>query len=140
MKIRLRAPSTDQSSRRPSHRKKCTRTANCFIGRHPSTGSTFTRNPVSSRTILRRLAEGHLGSRHPLHGLPLTSTHQHLHMEWCHARGNWTAAEWNQVVFSYANRDSISAVMIIVFVRGYPVVNASILSLLYSDTPLPQLE
>ncbi|GFT31645.1 uncharacterized protein TNCV_230841 [Trichonephila clavipes] len=42
-KTRLRMPSTDQSSRRPSYRKKCTRTANCFIRRHSSTGSTFIR-------------------------------------------------------------------------------------------------
>ncbi|GFT72853.1 HTH_Tnp_Tc3_2 domain-containing protein [Trichonephila clavipes] len=33
----------------------------------PSLGS-----PVSSRTIRRCLAEGHLGSRRPLRGLPLT--------------------------------------------------------------------
>ncbi|GFX61548.1 HTH_Tnp_Tc3_2 domain-containing protein [Trichonephila clavipes] len=37
------------------------------------------------------------------------------------------------------NPDSISAVMTIVFVNGDPVVNASILTLLYSNTPLPQL-
>ncbi|GFW15352.1 uncharacterized protein TNCV_3740561 [Trichonephila clavipes] len=37
------------------------------------------------------------------------------------------------------NPDSISAVMTIVFVCGDPVVNASILPLLYSNTPLPQL-
>ncbi|GFV71873.1 uncharacterized protein TNCV_2458081 [Trichonephila clavipes] len=36
-KTRLRMPSTEQSSRRPPHRKKCTRTANCFNGRHPGT-------------------------------------------------------------------------------------------------------
>ncbi|GFT51749.1 uncharacterized protein TNCV_4440491 [Trichonephila clavipes] len=36
---RLRAPSIDQSSRRPPHRKKYTRTANCFIDRHPRTDS-----------------------------------------------------------------------------------------------------
>ncbi|GFX77611.1 uncharacterized protein TNCV_1752221 [Trichonephila clavipes] len=65
MKTRLRTSSTDQSSRRPP-RKKCTRTVNYFIGRHPRTGSTFIRAPVSSRTIRRRLAEGHLGSRRPL--------------------------------------------------------------------------
>ncbi|GFV20608.1 transposable element Tcb2 transposase [Trichonephila clavipes] len=35
------------------------------------------------------------------------------------------------------NPDSISAVMTIVFVCGDPVVNVSILSWLYSDTPLP---
>ncbi|GFT58645.1 transposable element Tcb2 transposase [Trichonephila clavipes] len=32
--------------------------------------------PVSSRTIRRRLAEGHLGSRHPIRVLPLTPTHR----------------------------------------------------------------
>ncbi|GFW87796.1 transposable element Tcb2 transposase [Trichonephila clavipes] len=35
--------------------------------------------PVSSRTIRRRLAEGHLGS---LRVLPLTPTHRCLHLEW----------------------------------------------------------
>ncbi|GFU84470.1 transposable element Tcb1 transposase [Trichonephila clavipes] len=56
--------------------------------------------PVSARTIRRRLAQGHLGSRCPLRVLPLTPTHRGLRLEWCHARGNWTAAEWNPVVFS----------------------------------------
>ncbi|GFS84029.1 transposable element Tcb1 transposase [Trichonephila clavipes] len=36
--------------------------------------------------------------------LPLTPTHRHLCLEWCRARGNWTAAEWNQVVFSDESR------------------------------------
>ncbi|GFX52517.1 transposable element Tcb2 transposase [Trichonephila clavipes] len=49
--------------------------------------------PVSSQTIRRRLAEGHLGSRRPLLVVPLTPTHRRLHLEWCRARGNWTAAE-----------------------------------------------
>ncbi|GFX83469.1 HTH_Tnp_Tc3_2 domain-containing protein [Trichonephila clavipes] len=31
--------------------------------------------PVSSRIMRMRLAEGHLGSRCPLHALPLTPTH-----------------------------------------------------------------
>ncbi|GFU47583.1 transposable element Tcb1 transposase [Trichonephila clavipes] len=44
--------------------------------------------------------ERHLGSRCPLRVLLLTPTHGHLRLEWCHARGNWTSAEWNQVVFS----------------------------------------
>ncbi|GFW32235.1 transposable element Tcb2 transposase [Trichonephila clavipes] len=56
--------------------------------------------PVSSRTIRRRLAEGHLRSRCPLSMLPLTPTHRRLRLEWYHKRRNWTAAEWNQVVFS----------------------------------------
>ncbi|GFW77840.1 uncharacterized protein TNCV_3404131 [Trichonephila clavipes] len=40
-----RTPLTDQSSRRPPHHKKYTRTSNCFIGHHPGTGSTFIRDP-----------------------------------------------------------------------------------------------
>ncbi|GFW74826.1 transposable element Tcb2 transposase [Trichonephila clavipes] len=56
-KTRLRTPSNDQSSRRQQHRKKCTRTANCFIGPHPGTGSAFTRDP--------------LVWRHHVHGAPL---------------------------------------------------------------------
>ncbi|GFX66008.1 transposable element Tcb2 transposase [Trichonephila clavipes] len=63
----------------------------------------------SSRTIRRHLAEGHLGSRRPLRVLPLTSTHRRLCLEWCHARGNWTTAEWNQVVFSDESRFNLSS-------------------------------
>ncbi|GFW29777.1 transposable element Tcb2 transposase [Trichonephila clavipes] len=59
---------------------------------------------VSSRTIQRRLDEGHLGSRHPLRVLPLTPTHRRLCLEWCRARGNWPTAEWNQVDFSDESR------------------------------------
>ncbi|GFX87814.1 uncharacterized protein TNCV_2190901 [Trichonephila clavipes] len=70
----LMTHSTDQSSRRPQHREKCTRTANCFIDRHPGTGSTFTRDPASYRIIQRCLAEGHLGSRRPL---------RVLNLQWC---------------------------------------------------------
>ncbi|GFT13047.1 hypothetical protein TNCV_431601 [Trichonephila clavipes] len=42
--------------------------------------------PASYRTIRRRLAEGHLGSRHLLRVLPLTPTHGRLGLEGCHAR------------------------------------------------------
>ncbi|GFW21058.1 transposable element Tcb2 transposase [Trichonephila clavipes] len=38
------------------------------------------------------LAEGHLGSWHPLRVLPLTPTHRRIRLERCRARGNWTAA------------------------------------------------
>ncbi|GFX64180.1 transposable element Tcb2 transposase [Trichonephila clavipes] len=65
--------------------------------------------PVSSRTIRRRLFEGHLESRRPLHVLPLTPTHRRLRLEWCRARGNWTAAEWNQVVFKDESRFNLSS-------------------------------
>ncbi|GFT85076.1 transposable element Tcb2 transposase [Trichonephila clavipes] len=101
---------------------------------------------VSSRTIRRRLAEGHLGSRRPLRVLPLTPTHLRLRLEWCRARGNWTAVEWNQVVFSDArarerereSRFNLSSDDSHVRVWR-PLVNASIWPLHYSDTPLPQL-
>ncbi|GFV65470.1 transposable element Tcb2 transposase [Trichonephila clavipes] len=65
--------------------------------------------PVSSRTIRRRLAEGHLGSRRPLRVLPLTSTHQHLRLEWCRALGNWTAAELSQAVFRDESKFNLSS-------------------------------
>ncbi|GFV13608.1 transposable element Tcb2 transposase [Trichonephila clavipes] len=64
---------------------------------------------VSSRTIRRRLAEGHLGSRRPLRELPLTPTYRRLRLERCRARGNWTAAEWKQVVFSDECRFNLSS-------------------------------
>ncbi|GFU89367.1 transposable element Tcb2 transposase [Trichonephila clavipes] len=64
--------------------------------------------PVSSRIIRRRLAEGHLGSRHPLRVLPLTLTHRRLRLEWCWLRGHWTAVEWNQVVFRDESRFNLS--------------------------------
>ncbi|GFX97315.1 transposable element Tcb2 transposase [Trichonephila clavipes] len=64
--------------------------------------------PVSLRTLRRCLTEGHLGSRRPLRVLPLTPTHRRLRLEWCHARRNWTAAEWNQVVFSDVSRFNLS--------------------------------
>ncbi|PRD22694.1 UNVERIFIED_CONTAM: hypothetical protein NCL1_48447 [Trichonephila clavipes] len=100
---------TDQTSRKSLHRKKYTRTANCFIGRHPGNDSTFIRVlPVSSRTIRRRLTEGHFGSRHPLRVLPFTSIHRRLCLKCCQERGNWTTTEGNQVVFSDESRFNLS--------------------------------
>ncbi|GFV10348.1 transposable element Tcb1 transposase [Trichonephila clavipes] len=97
------------------------------------TGSTFIRAPVSSRTIRRCLAERHLRSRCPLRLRPLTPTHRCLHLEWSHAQGNWTAAEWNQVVFGDESRFNLSSDNNRVRVWS-PVVNSSILPLIYSDT------
>ncbi|GFT16508.1 transposable element Tcb1 transposase [Trichonephila clavipes] len=65
--------------------------------------------PVVEKTTTSCLAEGHLGSRRPLRVLPLTPTHRRLRLEWCHARGNWTAAEWNQVAFSDESRFNLSS-------------------------------
>ncbi|GFV86189.1 transposable element Tcb2 transposase [Trichonephila clavipes] len=65
--------------------------------------------PVSSRTVRRCLAEGHLESLRPLRVLPLTPTHRRLRLEWCHARGNWTAVEWNQVFCSDKSRFNLSS-------------------------------
>ncbi|GFT38272.1 transposable element Tcb1 transposase [Trichonephila clavipes] len=45
----------------------------------------------------------------PLRVLLLKPTHRHLRLEWCPARENWTAAEWNQVVFSEESRFSLSS-------------------------------
>ncbi|GFY09062.1 transposable element Tcb2 transposase [Trichonephila clavipes] len=100
-----------QTSRREDYRiGGCPRTANCFVGRHPGTGSTPSLGAlVSSGTIRKRLAEGHLGSRLPLRVLPLTPTHRRFRLEWCCTRGNWTAVEWNQVVFSDESRYNLSS-------------------------------
>ncbi|GFW80549.1 transposable element Tcb2 transposase [Trichonephila clavipes] len=65
--------------------------------------------PVSSRTMRRRICEGHLGLRHSLHVLPLTPTDRRLRLEWCRARGNWTTEEWNQVVLSDESRFNLSS-------------------------------
>ncbi|GFV45204.1 transposable element Tcb2 transposase [Trichonephila clavipes] len=46
------------------------------------------RIPVSSRTIRKHLAKGHLESWHPLRVLPLTLTHRRLRLEGCRTRGN----------------------------------------------------
>ncbi|GFT67219.1 transposable element Tcb2 transposase [Trichonephila clavipes] len=104
----LRTPSTDQS-RRPPHCKKCMRTAHCFISRHPGQVAPSLGALLSSRTIRRRLAEGHLGSWCPLHMLPLTPNHQRHRLKWYRARGNWTAAEWNRVVFIDESRFNLSS-------------------------------
>ncbi|GFW09749.1 transposable element Tcb2 transposase [Trichonephila clavipes] len=65
--------------------------------------------PVSSRTIRRRMTEGHLGSRRALRMLPLTPTHRRLRLEWCRERGNWAAGEWKQVVFSDESRVNLNS-------------------------------
>ncbi|GFU74995.1 transposable element Tcb2 transposase [Trichonephila clavipes] len=36
-------------------------------------------------------------------------THRRLHLKWCHVRGKWTAAKWNQVVFSDESRLNLSS-------------------------------
>ncbi|GFV49332.1 HTH_Tnp_Tc3_2 domain-containing protein [Trichonephila clavipes] len=77
------------------------------------------RAPVSSQTIRKHLAEGHLRSRHPLRVMPFTPTHQCLRLEWCRARG--TGLHRNGTRSSFAtNPDSISTVMTIMFVSGAP--------------------
>ncbi|GFW62300.1 transposable element Tcb2 transposase [Trichonephila clavipes] len=64
--------------------------------------------PLSSRSIRRRLAKRHLGWRRSFPVLPLTPSHRRLSLEWCLPRGNWTAAEGYQVVFSDEFRFNLS--------------------------------
>ncbi|GFV91207.1 uncharacterized protein TNCV_897281 [Trichonephila clavipes] len=99
--IKLRAPSTVQSSKRPSHHTTRMYRVNCLIGRYLDSSSTFTAGPVSSQNITRCMVEQHLVSRRPLRVLPMTPTHRHFRFEWCCARWNRTATEWNHVVLSY---------------------------------------
>ncbi|GFT14972.1 hypothetical protein TNCV_4315621 [Trichonephila clavipes] len=72
---RLRTPSVDQSSRRPSHHTTRMRRATCLIGAVQKQAESSIRNPMSSRTTAKHLAEGHLVSRGPLRVLPMTPTH-----------------------------------------------------------------
>ncbi|GFW99971.1 transposable element Tcb2 transposase [Trichonephila clavipes] len=65
--------------------------------------------PASARTKRRCLTECHLRSRRPLRVLPLKHTHRRLRLEWYRARGNWTAAQCNQVVFSDESRFNLSS-------------------------------
>ncbi|GFY21160.1 uncharacterized protein TNCV_3992041 [Trichonephila clavipes] len=102
-KTRLRTLSTNQSSRRPPHRKKCTHTANCFIGHHPGPSRTFTRALVSSRTIRTHLAEGQLGSRRELRVLPLMPTHRRP--DWSGAAHEETGLQRNGSKSSLATRE-----------------------------------
>ncbi|GFW63548.1 transposable element Tcb2 transposase [Trichonephila clavipes] len=97
-----------QTSRREDRHIVRNTRSNCSIGRLPGTGSTFTRAPVSSRTIRRHLAEGNFRSWCPFRLLPLTPTHQRLRLKWFHVRLSWTAAEGNQVVLSDESRFNLS--------------------------------
>ncbi|GFU28736.1 transposable element Tcb2 transposase [Trichonephila clavipes] len=69
---------------------------------------SFTRRPNSGRPRqISRREERHI--LRPILVLPLTPTHQRLRLEWRRAPGNWTAAEWNQIVFSDKSRFNLSS-------------------------------
>ncbi|GFW16169.1 transposable element Tcb2 transposase [Trichonephila clavipes] len=76
---------------------------------------------VSSRTIQRRLAERHLGSRCPLRVLPLTPTHRRPPIDasvWSGAAHEETGLQWNGTRSSLVTSlDSISTVMTQQYVR-----------------------
>ncbi|GFS60726.1 transposable element Tcb2 transposase [Trichonephila clavipes] len=137
-KNRLRQPPRHTSHREDHHivrnaRVQPTASLAAIEAVAPSLGA-----PVSFRTVRRRMAEGHLGSRRPLRVLPLTPTHRRLRLEWCSTRGNWTAAEWNQVVFSDESRINLSSDANRVRVwrpRSERLHHA----LLYIDSPLQQM-
>ncbi|GFU69660.1 transposable element Tcb1 transposase [Trichonephila clavipes] len=48
-------------------------------------------------------------SRRSLRVLPVTSSYRRLHLEWCGARLNWIAEEWNKVVFRDESRFNLSS-------------------------------
>ncbi|GFX91196.1 transposable element Tcb2 transposase [Trichonephila clavipes] len=105
-------------TRRPGsrHPRQNSRREDRYIVRntrvHPTASSSTTQAQVapslgahvSSRTIQRCLAERYLESRCSIRVLHLTPT-----FEWYHARGNWTAEEWIQVVFSDESRFNLSS-------------------------------
>ncbi|GFX70715.1 uncharacterized protein TNCV_1032431 [Trichonephila clavipes] len=95
---------------------------------------SFTRRPGSGRPRLTSRREDHHIVRNA-RVQPTASTSRHSG-----AALEETGLQWNGTRSTLVtNPDSISAVMTIVFVCGDPVLNASILPLLYRDTPLPQL-
>ncbi|KFM68472.1 hypothetical protein X975_07024, partial [Stegodyphus mimosarum] len=55
---------------------------------------SVTHDPVSARTIRRRLQQSSLSARRPLLRLPLTQNRRRLRRQWCDERRIWTA-EWN---------------------------------------------
>ncbi|GFY05399.1 uncharacterized protein TNCV_960951 [Trichonephila clavipes] len=133
-------PLTDQSSRRPPHRKKCKCTANCFIGRHPGTVNTFTRGPCLFLNHTKAPGLRTFGIAAPITCAALDAHPSTPPFGVSGATHEETGLQRNGTRSSLAtNPDSISAVVTIVFVCGDPVVSASIPPLLYSDTPLPQL-
>ncbi|GFY03265.1 transposable element Tcb2 transposase [Trichonephila clavipes] len=70
---------------------------------------SFTRRPGSGRPRQTSRREDRHIITAPLCVLPLTPTHRRLRLEWCRSRGNWTAAERNQVVFSDESRYNLSS-------------------------------
>ncbi|GFV39143.1 transposable element Tcb2 transposase [Trichonephila clavipes] len=84
-----------------------TRRVACQLGRSdcvPIASSAAIQAQVAPSLRAPEKVEGHLQLWHPLRVLPLTPDHRRLHLEWCYARGNRTAVEWNQVVFSDKSR------------------------------------
>ncbi|GFX85546.1 transposable element Tcb1 transposase [Trichonephila clavipes] len=65
--------------------------------------------PVVKKTAPSCLDEGHLGSWCPFNVPPLKPTHRRLRLKWCRVRRNWTAVEWNQVVFSGESRFNLNS-------------------------------
>ncbi|GFS52990.1 transposable element Tcb2 transposase [Trichonephila clavipes] len=64
---------------------------------------------MSVRVITMRLAERQLLSWRPLRILLFAPPNHHLRLKWCQAGSDWTAAEWNKVVFSNESRFSLSS-------------------------------
>ncbi|GFV28576.1 transposable element Tcb2 transposase [Trichonephila clavipes] len=59
--------------------------------------TSFTRRPGSGRPRQTSRREDHHIVRNAR--VQLTASSAAIQAQWCRARGNWTAAEWNQVVF-----------------------------------------
>ncbi|GFU62897.1 transposable element Tcb1 transposase [Trichonephila clavipes] len=69
---------------------------------------------ANPRRVARRFGRsdcvGTSGSeRCHLHEDQAQDTDRRLRLEWCRARANWTAAEWDQVVFSDESRFNLSS-------------------------------
>ncbi|GFU42388.1 transposable element Tcb1 transposase [Trichonephila clavipes] len=69
----------------------------------PQQIQSVTHHSVSAHTILSRLQQSGMSTRHPLLRLVLTGNHERLCCQWCDEWLTWTT-EWNNIVFTDESR------------------------------------
>ncbi|GFX10853.1 transposable element Tcb2 transposase [Trichonephila clavipes] len=69
-------------------------------GRPRQTRRREDRHIIRNARVRPTVSSAAIQAQRQLHGPPLMPIRRRLRLERCHARGNWTAAEWKQVVFS----------------------------------------
>lgn len=88
-------------SAKRNRRSTATQLANQF---HAATG-----NPISRKTVARRLNVGGLYARRPVVCIPLSRRHRSARFQWCLQHRSWTRQDWACVLFSDESRFSLSS-------------------------------